>query len=163
MSEVSSWILSIAGIISLSVIVELLMPEGQMNKYIKSIFSFIIVLVIILPLPKIFNKEVNISNMFQTQEITLQEDFLYQSNLSKLSAITKSIEEDVEGEGYQGVSLSISSDIFADKMDYKGIYVDLRNLVILENSEHKNIVEIKEEIESIIKNYINDGEVIFEI
>ena len=45
---ISNWILSIAGIICLSVIVELIMPEGQLNRYIKGVFSFIVVFVIVL-------------------------------------------------------------------------------------------------------------------
>lgn len=163
MSEVSSWILSIAGIICVSVLIELLMPEGQMNKYIKSIFSFVIILVIILPLPKVLNKDVDISNMFEYREITLQEDYLYQQNIRKISAITKSIEEDLNSGGYDGIKLSISADFLGKNVDYKTIYVDLKNLVIQENSEHKNILEIEEDIKIIIDNYISDGEVIFEI
>ena len=64
MSSVSAWILSIAGIICISVLLELIMPEGQMNKYIKNIFSFVIVLVIILPLPKLINSDFDSSSMY---------------------------------------------------------------------------------------------------
>ena len=58
--ELSNWILSIAGIICLSVVLELILPEGQLNRYIRGVFSFIVVLVILLPIPKLLNKNFNI-------------------------------------------------------------------------------------------------------
>lgn len=161
MSEVSTWILSVAGIICVSVLIEFVMPEGQMNKYIKSIFSFVIILVIILPLPKLFKKQNSIS-VFDYDGITLQSDYLYELNLTKLSSITKTIEKDIKELGYNDVSLSISADIFDEKIDYRGIYVNLNNLVISNDFEHKNITEIKEDITKVIGKYINDGEVFFE-
>ena len=94
MSSISTWVLSIAGIICISVLLELVMPEGQMNKYIKNIFSFVIILVIVLPLPKLMNKNIDLSSMFQYQEIQLQEDFLEEINGSKLSSLQKTIEKD---------------------------------------------------------------------
>ena len=39
MNNISSYILTIAGIVLISVVVELVMPDGQMNKYIKSVLS----------------------------------------------------------------------------------------------------------------------------
>ena len=60
-SSLSGWVLSIAGVISLSVIVELILPEGQLNKYIRGIFSFIIILVIIAPLPSLGGKNFSFS------------------------------------------------------------------------------------------------------
>ena len=162
MSSISAWILSIAGIICISVLLELIMPEGQMNKYIKNIFSFVIVLVIILPLPKIINSDFDSSSMFEYQEIQLQEDYLVEINQSKVCALEENIKNDLISIGYEGVSLSISADIFDEKIDYKGVYVNLKNLVITEASEHKNILEIKEEIEEKIQKRIVDAEVYFE-
>lgn len=162
MSEVSTWILSVAGVVCLSVLIEFIMPDGQMNKYIKSIFSFVIILVIILPLPKLFKKQNSSISVFDYEEINLQNDYLYELNLSKLSSITKTIEKDIKELGYNDVSLSISADIFDEKIDYRGIYVNLNNLVISNDFEHKNITEIKEDITQVIGKYINDGEVFFE-
>ena len=77
MSAISSWLLSIAGVVILSVLSELVLPEGQMNKYTKVIFSFAILLVIIMPLPKLFGKNFDITKFFGQQN-ELQEDYLNQ-------------------------------------------------------------------------------------
>ena len=89
MSGVSSWLLSIAGVILLSVLAELILPEGQMNKYTKVIFSFVVLLVIILPLPKLFGKDFNLEKFFNYGENILQEDYLYQINLDKLKTYSR--------------------------------------------------------------------------
>ena len=162
MTSVSSWILSIAGIVIISVLVELVMPEGQMNKYIKSIFSFIIVLVIILPLPKIINKQINLKSEVGLQEITIQNDFIHNVNISKISAITNEIKNDLNNIGYEEIELSISANLFDEKMEYRAIYVNLKCLVISDKAQHKNIVEIKEDIKAVVRKYIKIGEVIFE-
>ena len=162
MSDISIWILSIAGIICLSVFVELLMPEGQMNKYIKSIFSFLIILVIIIPFPKLFKKEIDKSNLFNFQDIAIQSEYVKEVNNAKINEIKKDIEKEFENYGYLNVKLTIPIDIFDEKMGYRAIYVNLKNIVISENSEHKNILEIKEDIKTIIKKYIELNEVYFE-
>ena len=48
----TSYILSIVGIVFLGVLVDVIMPDGEMNKYVKGVFSIIALCVIINPLPK---------------------------------------------------------------------------------------------------------------
>lgn len=161
--EISSWVMSIAGVICLSVLIELIMPDGQMNRYIKNIFSFIIVLVIILPLPKLMQKEYQYENIFGMQEsIKIDDDYLYQINLDKLNNIKSNIEKDAYKYGYKNVYVYLNSDIFDNQMKVKSISVDLESLVILQNAEHNDISKIRKHITKIIKNYVDiDEEVIY--
>ncbi len=117
MNSVSMWILSVAGIVVISVLLELVLPEGQINKYVKSIFSFIVLLVIILPLPKLFNKDFSIDNIFQSQEVSLQEDYLHELNISKLSAIKLSLDDEFEDMGYGNIEISISASVLQEELE----------------------------------------------
>lgn len=63
----SAWLLSIVGVVSLGVLIEIIMPEGEHGKYVKGIFSLIVVFVIVSPFPKIFSGE-NIPDL-STDEI----------------------------------------------------------------------------------------------
>lgn len=161
-SSISSWIVSIAGIVCISVIVELILPDGQMNKYIKGIMAFLITLVIILPLPKLLNSDKDYSNIFNYDEsINVDENYLYQLNLDKLNSLQNDIEKDVEKLGYENVKIYISADIFDSQMSFSSITVDISGLVITNNAEHKNISKIKKDITSIILSHVNlDEEVI---
>ena len=157
-SELSTWILSIAGVVCLSVIVELVLPEGQMNRYIKGTFSFIIILVVILPLPNLLGQKIDLGNIFSYDEIKVDDDYLYQLNLDKINSLKEKIEKEVLDHGYQNVSIYINCNIFENSLTFKSITVELENLVISENAEHKNITKIKKDITSIIKSYIEIDE-----
>lgn len=163
-SSISSWVLSIAGVISLSVVVELLLPEGTLNKYIRSIFSFIVVLVIIAPLPSLVGKQFSYSDLEIVQDYTLQEDYIYQLNVYKTEAVQQAISIDIVNHGYEGVVVSVSSENKSAQFKIKAIYVELENLVILDKAEHNDISDIEEEIFTIILSHakVDRAEVHFE-
>ncbi len=154
-TSISAWIMSITGVICLSVLVELILPNGQMHKYIKGIFSFIILLVIISPIPKLLKKDFDYSNMFGYNEIQVQEEYLYQINLDKVSAMQENINNDILSYGYMNVDARIDSDIFASTISIKAVYVDLSLLSISENAVHKNIIDIKKDMLKIVTTHIN--------
>lgn len=156
--ELSNWILSIAGIICVSVIVELILPDGQMNRYIKGIFSFIIILVVIMPIPKLLNRDFDFSNIFDNSGYEIDSDYLYQVNLDKMNSVKNEIEKQIEKRGYLNVVVSINCDIFDNSMQYKSIFVDLSDLVISGQAEHNNISKIKKDISSIIMAIIDIDE-----
>ena len=156
--ELSNWILSIAGIICVSVIVELILPDGQMNRYIKGIFSFIIILVVIMPIPKLLNRDFDFFNIFDNSGYEIDSDYLYQVNLDKMNSVKNEIEKQIEKRGYLNVVVSINCDIFDNSMQYKSIFVDLSDLVISGQAEHNNISKIKKDISSIIMAIIDIDE-----
>lgn len=158
LSELSNWILSIAGIICVSVIVELILPDGQMNRYIKGIFSFIIILVVIMPIPKLLYRDLDFSNIFDNSGYEIDSDYLYQVNLDKMNSVKNEIENQIEKRGYLNVVVSINCDIFDNSMQYKSIFVDLSDLVISGQAEHNNISKIKKDISNIIMAIIDIDE-----
>ena len=143
----SSWLLSIAGIILLSALCEFILPEGQINKYIRAIFSFFTIFVIISPLPKLLNKEIDLS-FLSNYDITLQEDFLDEFNISMLYAIEKDLEKDLEDRGFKNIKFTFAVDEENGKVDE--VKVDLRELEFLEKVMNKK--EVKEICEKLIKN-----------
>lgn len=151
----SGWILSIAGVVCLSVIVELIIPSGQMNKYIKGIFSFIIILVIIMPIPKLAKTKIDLDNIFTSPDITMQDEYLQQMNHNKLMALQNSISSSVEKAGYNNVTVSVSADIFSSQFEVKTIFVDLSLIVISSKAQHRDIVSIRREIVNIIQSHIS--------
>lgn len=152
MSAVSSWLLSITGIVMISVLAEFVLPEGQINKYVKVIFAFATLLVIILPLPKIFNKTFDLDKFFHNESV-IQEDYIYQRNIDKLDLLSKQISGQIEQEGMLHVDVSINANVFAEKLEIYGIYVDLCDIEYAENFESKDIKTAKAKIVSIISKF----------
>ena len=127
MSAVSSWLLAITGVILLSVLAEFVLPEGQINKYIKVIFSFVILLCVIMPLPKLIGKDFEFKNFFQS-EIDIQDDYLYQLNIDKLTSLQTDISDKVKEAGLMNVTISINADVLSKELEIYSIHVDLRDL-----------------------------------
>ena len=163
MSGVSSWLLSIAGVIILSVLAEFVLPEGQINKYIKVIFSFVVLLVIILPLPKLFGKEFDFSNFFENSESALQEDYLYQLNIDKLTALNEDLAEKIEEEGLNNVVISINANVLCENLEIYSIFVDLCDIEYAETFGSKDIAKAKLKIRDVIDSFssLNGVEVKF--
>ena len=132
----TAWILSIAGVTILSVAVDLILPSGQTAKYIKNIFAFVMILVIISPLPALIKGNFNVNDIFESEEIVLQEDYIYQVNRDKLTALEEEITSSLEEKGIKNVVVTINADIFQIEMKILEVNVDLSDLVIDENSGH---------------------------
>ena len=113
---------------------------------------------IILPLPKLLGQKIDLGNIFSYDEIKVDDDYLYQLNMDKINSLKEKIEKEVLDHGYQNVSIYINCNIFENSLTFKSITVELENLVISENAEHKNITKIKKDITSIIKSYIEIDE-----
>lgn len=54
----AGWLMGIVGVVALGVLLDILLPSGEINKYIKGIFGIVVVFVIVAPLPKLFDKNV---------------------------------------------------------------------------------------------------------
>ena len=121
-SSISAWVLSIACIICLSVLVELILPSGQMNKYIKGIFSFFVLFVIISPIPKLLNLNINGDSFLDYGFVQVDEDYIAQLNMDKLTSLTKSAEDAITELGYENSVVSLEADMGQDgnSSDYSG-------------------------------------------
>ncbi len=143
MNSVSSYILTIAGVVLISVVVELALPDGQMSKYIKSIFSFFIIGVIIAPLPSLLSSK-NVSSIFDYSEYQIQDGYIYSLNTSKLNTLEIEEEKFLMEEGYANVDIEITAeDLNVAELVVKNIYVNFDNLIIEDFALHKDIDEIK--------------------
>ena len=143
MSAVSSWLLSIACVVILSVLAEFVLPEGQINKYTKVIFSFVIMLVIIMPLPKLFGKDINFSELLGHYDSNLQEDYLFQLNIDKITALTDELSEKIENEGLRNVRVRINASVLTKELEIYGIFVDLCDIEYDKKFGSKDIVKAK--------------------
>ena len=162
--NISAWVLSIAGVSVLSILIDLFLPNGETNSHIKTVFNYVIIFVIIAPLPSLIKSDFDTSSIFTESEIVLQEDYIYQMNVYKTQALQNDISNQIKQSGYDNVVVSVSSENYSSQFKIKAIYVELANLVINGQAQHTNIVEIEKEILQIILSRANvdEAEVHFE-
>lgn len=158
MSTISIWVLSIVGIIVLSMLVDLLLPSGSMSKFIKSIFGYLIIVVILSPVFSFFTqKNFSINDIFSSSNVQIQDGFVANVNRQFLDSVEKSIEKSCHEKGIKFVEVGIEADIFENEIEIKQISVNLKNIVITDEVKHTNIrtsivniikenIKVKEEI-----------------
>lgn len=150
MSGISAWVMAIAGVCVLGVLVDLILPNGQTKKYIKGIFAFVVVLVVVSPLPSLFNKDFSLSNIFKENDaMVIQEDFIFKVNKDRIESLENMIEADLSEQGASEIKITLSANIFTDKLKIDAVFVDLSKMVISSNLEHKDINELV--IKSVLK------------
>jgi hypothetical protein len=158
------WILSIGAVIFVAVIIGYIIPDGKLGKYLKGIFSILILFVIIKPIisydfSSFYYTLTNQENVIQIQKDYI--DFVYQkqtkNNILKAKEVIKKL-------GYDNSMVSIkytTADSFA--YEIKEVVINLENSVIKTDKEHIVIIEeikksisdfflIKDEIVSVIIN-----------
>ena len=145
MSGVSSWILSVCGIVIVSLLAEIILPSGKTNKLIKSVLALFSVLTIIYPLKQIDLKNLDFSNVFSMQ-LNINSQFVENRNLEKINAIEVQIEETLEYNGFLNVDIGISGYYEVEKLLIDNVFVDLKNSVLTDKNlninKYTNIVTI---------------------
>lgn len=152
MSAVSSWVLSIVGIVVLSILVDLILPSGSTSKFIKGIFGYLIIIVVLSPVFSFFSqKNFSVNDIFSGPSVEIQQDFVANVNRQFLDSVEKSIEKACLDEGIKFIEVGITADIFDNNLKITNISVNLSGVVIDENFQHTNI---KNDITKIILNTI---------
>ena len=147
-----SWILSVGATIILTSLICLILPEGKMGKYIKSIFSILVLLTIFSPIINIKNINVDIdTSLIYGGNIELQTEYLSYVYEKKIDEYKINCLKIIENFGIDNVSVDISYSIKDDKIFIENLYINLKDAVI--NSD-KNHIVIIEEIKNEIKKYL---------
>ena len=132
----SSWIISISVAVILGTLVEVIMPEGRLNKVIKSVLGVVCMLIIISPIKNLDLKSLNFNSFFGETQIDKQ--FVEDRQSEQIKYLESNIEKNLERNGFVGVKVKIYGNFENNSIIIKTIFVDLENLVINENSENIN-------------------------
>lgn len=146
------YLLSIIGVCVLGVIVSMILPSGQMSKYIKAFFGLFTILVIISPIPKLLNSNYDFSSLFYNQKSTeIDADFIDATNKKIVNQLKLLIQKNCEKSGYFGVECEIESNLENNNLIIKKIYLNLENLVISQNVVHINkYTEIVQAVQQVV-------------
>lgn len=133
----SSWIISIVGIVVLGVLMDLIMPDGEMRKYIKSIFSVFVVFIMINPVLKIDINKIDFNKfIYNESSVEINQNFLNNYNKEYKQSLELICEENLKNAGFSGVEVVICLDLSKTSFEIEKVKLDLKNLVINTNMVH---------------------------
>lgn len=148
MNVITSWILSVVGIVIIGVLVDLILPEGEMQKYIKAVFSIFVVFVLISPVLKIDITQIDFNKfIYNDNSVNINEEYLKNYNNQYKLSLENTCETTLKSNGYANVDVEILINLSTTKFEIEKVYLNLKNLVINSNSVH---IDKYKEIKSII-------------
>lgn len=102
----TAWIMSIVGVVIVGVLIDVLTPEGDSNKYVKGVYALIVVLVIVSPIVKALKSETDFSEYFKDAFQT-DSAFVDYVNEDRKDADEEKIANSLKNRGYENVSVVI--------------------------------------------------------
>ena len=130
----SGWLLSILGVTVIGVLVELLLTDNPMSKFIRSIYAFFILFVIVQPLPAFFRDGISVGAAIQPDTAIIQT-----INANSATAFARNAENTLAGAGYPNVIVTIDYDKTATSFKIQKIYVNTWNST---NINVPNVIKI---------------------
>ena len=146
----TGYILSILGIIVIGILIDVIVPNGAINKYIKSIYSIFVVAVLINPIFGLVKKAEDFTLKYQ--DFTTDQKLLEYIYSKKAAAFESEIELALSQEGFLNVDIILNYSIENDNLSYSTCVVNLKNIAINEDKQHINKYEF---IKSVVKEKTN--------
>lgn len=102
----TAWIMSIVGVVVIGVLIDVLTPEGESNKYVKGVYALIVVLVIASPIAKALKSEIDFSKYFD-EVVETDTAFVDGVNGDRKDADEQKITNCLKLRGYENASVVI--------------------------------------------------------
>lgn len=155
----TGYILSILGIVVIGVFLDVIIPSGAINKYIKGIYSIFVVAVIINPVIKFVNKNHNF--VINYKEYNENEDLLNYIFNKRATALENDMENILSSNGFSNIDIKLNISIENNELRYSSCKINLENMVISSDKLNINKYEF---IKDIIKENTNltDEEILFD-
>jgi len=141
MIALGSYILSIAGIVILGVVIDIMLVEGQMQKYIKSIFVVFVIFVIVSPIPNLLKTKLSIPAL-STGQVTLNKDLIKTINEQKKTELENDIVSHFSLNGVTGVVVKVEINAENQMFMPEKISLNIKKLVIKNNYLNINKYEV---------------------
>ena len=154
----SGYILTILGIVLAGILIDIIVPTGKINKYIKSIFAIFVVAVILMPVVKFIAKSDEITINYNDYEI--EQNLMNYIFSSRVTAYENEIIEVLENNGLSNIDIKINYSINSNELSLNSCEVNLKNMTSSNIDSHNNRYEFIAETIKEITN-LTDEVIIF--
>ena len=130
--NLSSWVLTIVGMVVLSVIGDIILPQGKIAKTVKGVFAFITVLVIASPMPELFNGSFEVFSSLTDETHAFDEQISQTIYQMRVEQACSQIETTLGYKGVDNPEITIISENKDTFLEIEKIIINLDNAVIKE-------------------------------
>lgn len=136
MSALGGWILSILGVAVIGAVADLVLPSGRMNKFVKSVFAAVTVLLIVLPLPSLLQNGCDKGKFLLNEDVPLQDDYLAYTASVKKEKLVQGLRAALESDGITLGDVEIDGDFSASVPRVEKVRINLSQVVMRGQTEH---------------------------
>ena len=154
----SSWLLSITGVVLIGVLVELLLTDSPMSKFVRSIYAFFILFVIVQPLPGFLRSA---SEMVGGDVgLPVNTELLAKINAQSTTAMERRVVSELERAGWTNVLVVIETDNTAQSFRVERVFVNAIGAVI---TKPNNNIDMRREIIDIVRTVagVNESRIVY--
>lgn len=140
------------------ILIDVIVPSGSINKYVKSIYSIFVVAVLLHPLVSFISNSKNLTLSYGDYELDKELiTYIYQE---RTDATENNIEQQLADDGFKNIDINIVFSIENNELIYNSCEVNLKNLVIASDKQHINKYEY---IVVVVQSYVNmtEEEIVF--
>ena len=106
----ATWVISLLGIVVITLVCDVILPEGQTTKYVKTVISLIVVCATIFPLANVF-VDFNYNDLFtKSDTVALQNGYLSYVKEQKQLALGQSCNKKLAENGLAGCNCLVTLD-----------------------------------------------------
>ena len=150
---ISQYLLSIVGISFLGVLVEIILPNGTMNKFVKGIFGLFVIFSVVVPLSNLPNISSKLDSLVKNSEsVRIDEDFLQATSKQVIIQKQNILEAKLTDAGFLNVDVEISYNLYNYEISIKSVTLNLKKLVINNKIPHINKYT---EMKKVVVDYLN--------
>lgn len=128
------WLFSVIGVVFLSILFDIIYPSGKTNKFCKSIFGIIAIVVIISPIISFVDIDFDKSYVDETLSDNLIK--------SKEDVLAIQIKEYLKGKGIDGLDVEVRGTLSENDFEIENIFIDTSNIVLIEDKANINKYEV---------------------
>ena len=128
----TGWIVSVCGLALITVLCDVIVPDGNTKKYIRTVIGIVLSFTILLPIAGFFETDFVVGSS-QNAEIAIQQDFLEGITAQKQLARVQKVQKVIDDIGIECSSVTIESN------DYVLVVIrcDKQELVALQTAFSK--------------------------
>lgn len=155
------YIIAVLGVVIISVLVEIILPNGQTSKYIKSILAVFVVYVLVNPVITFLKTDFDLDKYVNSGKVELNQSLLENIYNNQIEAKELELENLLYDNGYEGVKVTLLYEIVEDSIKISKAKINIKNLVITSGVENINKYQYIRQV-VISELMIKEEDVIFE-
>ena len=132
----TTWLLSVAGIVIIGALIEVLLSDSSMSKFIRGVFGFFVLLVIVQPLLAMIKS----GTAAVSGGVELNAGLLQTINKQSAAAFEKNTVQALEAAGFAGVIVTIDYDKAAMNFKINRVFVNAYGIDIGKEKDVRRIV-----------------------